>query len=46
MSGVEMVAKEYGYVVLMVALSGILNLWMGYQVVKARIKYTDYTVYT
>ncbi|KAK1370757.1 60S ribosomal protein L19-3 [Heracleum sosnowskyi] len=39
MSRVEMVPKEYGYVVLMVALSGILNLWMGYQVVKARIKY-------
>ncbi|XP_074335702.1 uncharacterized protein LOC141672903 isoform X2 [Apium graveolens] len=38
MSGVEIVPKEYGYVILMVALSGILNLWMGYQVVKARIK--------
>ncbi|KAL1833511.1 hypothetical protein ACET3Z_003162 [Daucus carota] len=39
MTGLEMLPKEYGYVVLIVALSGILNLWMVYQVVKARIKY-------
>lgn len=37
--GVEMLPKEYGYVVLVVALSGFLNFWMSAQVGGARRKY-------
>ncbi|WOG84417.1 hypothetical protein DCAR_0103600 [Daucus carota subsp. sativus] len=39
MAGVEMLPREYGYVVLILALAGILNFWMSSQVSKARKKY-------
>ncbi|KAJ8442195.1 hypothetical protein Cgig2_005135 [Carnegiea gigantea] len=40
MAGIESVLpKEYGYVVLVVVLYCFLNLWMGFQVGKARKKY-------
>ncbi|KAL8132766.1 hypothetical protein AgCh_008303 [Apium graveolens] len=39
MAGVEMLPKEYGYVVLILSLYGLLNFWMATQVGKARRKY-------
>ncbi|KAK1404149.1 Membrane associated eicosanoid/glutathione metabolism-like domain-containing protein [Heracleum sosnowskyi] len=39
MAGVEMLPKEYGYVVLILSFSGFFNFWMASQVGKARIKY-------
>ncbi|KAL9235195.1 hypothetical protein vseg_009980 [Gypsophila vaccaria] len=36
------VSKEYGYVVLVLVLYCIFNLWMGFQVGKARKKYKVY----
>ncbi|PSS30122.1 Microsomal glutathione S-transferase [Actinidia chinensis var. chinensis] len=39
MTGVELLPKEYGYVVLTLALYCFLNLWMAGQVGKARKKY-------
>lgn len=39
MAGVEMLPKEYGYVVLILSLSGFFNFWMAAQVGKARRKY-------
>ncbi|KAH9607403.1 hypothetical protein KSS87_004256 [Heliosperma pusillum] len=43
MEGVQMVlAKEYGYVVLMLVLYCFLNLWMAFRVGNARKKYKVY----
>ncbi|KAK9691662.1 hypothetical protein RND81_09G210500 [Saponaria officinalis] len=44
MGGVELVlSKEYGYVVLVLVFYCFFNLWMGFQVAKARKKYkVDY----
>ncbi|KAH7850140.1 hypothetical protein Vadar_028447 [Vaccinium darrowii] len=39
MAGVELLPKEYGYVVLTLILYCFLNFWMGFQVGKARKKY-------
>ncbi|KAK1370756.1 Membrane associated eicosanoid/glutathione metabolism-like domain-containing protein [Heracleum sosnowskyi] len=39
MAGVEMLPREYGYVVLIISLAGFLNFWMTSQVSKARQKY-------
>ncbi|KAH7849700.1 hypothetical protein Vadar_021679 [Vaccinium darrowii] len=39
MAGVELLPKEYGYVVLTLVLYCFLNFWMGAQVGKARKKY-------
>ncbi|KAG8373544.1 hypothetical protein BUALT_Bualt11G0035600 [Buddleja alternifolia] len=36
MSGVELLGKEYGYVVLVLVLYCFLNFWMASQVAKAR----------
>ncbi|XVF71016.1 hypothetical protein PTKIN_Ptkin12aG0000600 [Pterospermum kingtungense] len=41
-SGSEFLAKEYGYVVLVVVFYCIFNMWMGLQVGKARKKYKVY----
>lgn len=38
MGGVELVGKEYGYVVLVVVCYCLLNLWMSLKVGQARIK--------
>lgn len=38
MAGVEMLPKEYGYVVLILSFSGFFNFWMASQVGKARRK--------
>lgn len=37
-----MVPSEYGYVVLVIVLYSILNIWMAFQVGKARKKYKVY----
>ncbi|CAA0813414.1 microsomal glutathione s-transferase- putative [Striga hermonthica] len=39
MAGVEFLPKEYGYVVLVLVFYAFLNIWMGFQVGKARKKY-------
>ncbi|KAI8536642.1 hypothetical protein RHMOL_Rhmol10G0272900 [Rhododendron molle] len=39
MAGVELLPREYGYVVLALVLYYFLNFWMGIQVGKARKKY-------
>ncbi|XP_019182699.1 PREDICTED: microsomal glutathione S-transferase 3-like [Ipomoea nil] len=39
MAGVEILPKEYGYVVIVLVLYCFLNLWMGFQVGTARKKY-------
>ncbi|KAL8109292.1 uncharacterized protein LOC141672280 [Apium graveolens] len=39
MGAVEMLPREYGYVVLILAAAGFLNFWMSSQVGKARRKY-------
>ncbi|KAK9287946.1 hypothetical protein L1049_016391 [Liquidambar formosana] len=39
MAGVELLPKEYGYVVLVLVLYCFLNFWMTFQVGKARKKY-------
>ncbi|XAR73626.1 Glutathione transferase [Bertholletia excelsa] len=39
MAGVELLPKEYGYVVLTLVLYCFLNFWMAFQVGKARKKY-------
>ncbi|KAK9289247.1 hypothetical protein L1049_017723 [Liquidambar formosana] len=39
MAGVELLPKEYGYVVLLLVLYCFLNFWMAFQVGKARKKY-------
>ncbi|VFQ93530.1 unnamed protein product [Cuscuta campestris] len=39
MAGVEMLPREYGYVVIVLVLYCFLNFWMAIQVVKARKKY-------
>ncbi|KAK1361873.1 Membrane-associated, eicosanoid/glutathione metabolism (MAPEG) protein [Heracleum sosnowskyi] len=38
-TGVNMLPREYGYVVIVVAISGFFNFWMAAQVGKARKKY-------
>ena len=40
--GVEFLGKEYGYVVIVVVVYCILNVWMGVQVGKARKRYKVY----
>ncbi|KAL3845058.1 hypothetical protein ACJIZ3_002461 [Penstemon smallii] len=39
MAGVESLPKEFGYVVFVLVFYCFLNLWMGFQVAKARKKY-------
>lgn len=39
MAGVELLPKEYGYVVIVLVLYCFLNFWMGSQVGRARKKY-------
>lgn len=39
MAGVEILPKEYGYVVLVLVFYCFLNFWMSFQVAKARKKY-------
>ncbi|XWS46483.1 hypothetical protein CRYUN_Cryun14cG0071500 [Craigia yunnanensis] len=38
----ELLGKEYGYVAIVVVVYCILNMWMGFQVAKARKKYKVY----
>lgn len=44
-TGVDMLPREYGYVIILVAISGFLNFWMAAQVGKARKKYLLISVY-
>nr|GLL26189.1 microsomal glutathione S-transferase 3-like [Ipomoea trifida] len=39
MAGVEILPKEYGYVIIVLVLYCFLNLWMSFQVGKARKQY-------
>lgn len=41
-TGVAMLPREYGFVIILVAISGFLNFWMAAQVGKARKKYVLY----
>lgn len=45
MAGVEMLPKEYGYVVLILSFYGLFNFWMATQVGKARRKYVSNFLY-
>lgn len=42
MAGVELLPKEYGYVIIVLVIYCFLNSWMGFQVGKARKKYKVY----